>query len=38
MILTEIVAVICTLVGTHCTNYVAVAAGHLSATACEHAI
>jgi hypothetical protein len=38
MILTEIFVVICTLAGIHCTNYVAVAAGNLSATACENAI
>jgi hypothetical protein len=38
MILTEIFVVICTLAGTHCTNYVAVAAGNLSVTACEYAI
>jgi hypothetical protein len=38
MILTEIFVVICTLAGTHCTNYVDVAAGNLSVTACDHAI
>jgi hypothetical protein len=38
MILTEIFVVICTLTGTHCTNYVGVAAGILSVTASEHAI
>jgi hypothetical protein len=38
MILTEIFVVICTLSGTHCTNYVDVAAGKLSVIACDHAI
>jgi hypothetical protein len=38
MILTEIFVVICTLAGAHCTNYVSVATGNLSGTACEHAI
>ncbi len=38
MILTEIFVVICTLAGAPCTNYVAVAVGNLSASACEHAI
>jgi hypothetical protein len=38
MILTEIFVVICTLAGAHCANYMAVAVGNLSASACEHAI
>jgi hypothetical protein len=38
MILTEVFVVICTLSGTHCTNYVDVAAGKLSVIACDHAI
>jgi hypothetical protein len=38
MILTEIFVVICTLAGSHCTNYVDIAAGNLSVTACDHAI
>ncbi len=35
MILTEILVVMCTLDGAHCTNYLDVTRGVLSATACE---
>lgn len=38
MILTQILVVMCTLGGAHCTNYLAVTRGVLSATACERAI
>ena len=38
MILTQILVVMCTLDGAHCTNYLSVTRGSLSATACERAI
>jgi hypothetical protein len=38
MMLTEIFVVICTTTGTPCINYVDVAPGVLSASACEHAM
>jgi hypothetical protein len=36
MILTEVFVVICTTAGTPCINYIDVAQGVLSVTACEH--